>query len=165
MSQHLSLGIIPPSVLRSYIWKIKEELEKYPKLELPLDEEGDIWPFYSLIRTIPVLCEEFRVFVVEMPLWSKDMHMNLYKVHNLPAIHPQYELAITYAIEGLYYAVSNDWGYVSIPDERAVAHCEKTGPKVCHFKAPLYPHSKCKFGLCALFDDIMEDQRDQISAS
>ena len=164
-SRHLSPGIIPPSVLRGYIRQMKEELEKYPKLELPLDEEGDIWPFYSLMRTIPILCEEFMIFVVEMPLRSKDMHMNLYKVHNLPAIHPQYELAITYAIEGHYYAVSNDREYVSIPDEKAVAHCEKTGHTVCHFKAPLYPRTKCKFCLCALFDDILEDQQDRISAN
>jgi len=154
--------IITPAEMKEYVEKMREELLRYPKLKLPVPKESDVWPYYPLMRVNPILCKDFLVLIVEVPLESTDLQMNLYRVHNLPALSVAHKLAINYLIEGPYFAVSQDHQYVSVPDATSVEHCEATGHTVCHYRAPMYPKHKCQFCLCALYDDILEDQTERI---
>ena len=162
-TQRFTPEVMEPDALQKYLDQVRKKLSSYPKLKLPIPEEIGVWPYYNLMRVKPLLCPDFIVFVVEIPLESVDLHLNLYKVHNLPAINIKHGLAINYVIEGTYFAVSNDGNYVTVPDADAVRHCEVTGSTVCHFRSPLYPKESCKFCLCALYDDIMEDQTERIN--
>ena len=155
-------NLVKPKELREYLNRMKKELEPIPHLSLPLDPEADIWTAYSMCTIVPYLLEDFVVVEVDVPLTSSNLDLQLYSVHNLPAVHPQTGLSATYRLEGKFFAVSTNKHFIAIPNEDEVAMCEATGNVVCNFKAPLYPRVKCRACLCALYDDILEDQTRRI---
>ena len=155
-------NLVTPDEMREYLNRMQEELQPIPHLHLPLDPDNDVWTAYSVCKIVPYLLQDFVVVEVDVPLTSSNLDLELYSVHNLPAIHPDSGLSATYRLEGKYFAVSTDKHFIAIPNEDEVAMCEATGNIVCNFKAPLYPRVKCRTCLCALYDDILEDQTRRI---
>ena len=164
-TRRLTPEIIAPHEMREHLIQMEQELSKYPNLRMPISFRDDVWPAYPLFRVTPILTGDFLLLVSEMPLVSTDLKMDLYRVHNLPAVHPEYNIYVKYDLESSYFAVSHNGQFVSVPDEATVAQCEMNGHSVCHYKAPLYPKDRCQLCLCALYDDILEDQTERIQQS
>ena len=41
--------------------------------------------------------------ILTIPLVDESLQMNLYKVHNLPLLHPDLEIEVIYDLEGEYF--------------------------------------------------------------
>lgn len=155
--------MIGPKDMRRYLTEIEKELEKMSGVEVPVDWKSSIWSIYPLIKMTPFLLPDFIVLSLQIPLLKTDVDLHLYAVHNLPAIHPKAGITVEYQLEGKYLAVTADNAFITVPDEHSVRNCETSGRAVCPFKAPLVPRDTCKLCICALFDDIQEDQTDRIT--
>ena len=65
--------------------------------------------------------------------------MNLYKVHNLPMLHPTLNVYAQYEIEGTYLATLMEGMFISLPSALDVKLCLITNGHLCMFVQALYP--------------------------
>ena len=98
--------IIPPDSLRKVLTKVKDDMKRNPRLRLPEDPNTNIWNYYTIMKITPVVVNNFLLIILTIPLTEQSLEMDLYKVYNLPALHPKLKIEFTYQIEGEYLAVS-----------------------------------------------------------
>ena len=65
--------------------------------------------------------------------------MNLYRVYNLPALHPELKVEFTYELEGEYLAITKNKLYAALPTAREIRICKGTGGYLCLMNQALYP--------------------------
>jgi hypothetical protein len=151
--------IYPPDI-RIILAQAKDAMRTHARLTLPSDPDTHIWDYYELLRVYPVVIGDILVVLLEIPLVDKSLVMNLYRVHNLPMLHPEMKVAFTYQLEGEYLAISTSGEYVTMPLALDVALCKATKGHVCRLTTALYPTDKIKWCTFALFinDRDMIDQ-------
>ena len=82
-------AVIPPVALRRLLLKIEDRMHTNPRLWLPYDPQtGKIWKYYSVIKVIPIVMDKMLVILMTIPVLDKTLELNIYQVHNLPAIPP-----------------------------------------------------------------------------
>ena len=60
-----------------------------PRLKLPYEPRaGGIWKYYSVIKITPIMMDKMLVILMTIPVLDKSLELNIYQVHNLPAIPP-----------------------------------------------------------------------------
>ena len=74
-----------------------------------------------------------------IPLLDKTLELNIYRVHNLPAIPPGQEVEALYQLENDYFAIGKHGMYVTLPTEQSVRTCLQTGLAICILERALYP--------------------------
>ena len=99
VSHEVNPLVLPPESLRQVLKSIKEEMEQNPRLTLPYDPDQDIWSYYSIMRVSPIIMDDFLLLILTVPLVDKSLQMDLYKVHNLPGLHPKLNIQSTYQLE------------------------------------------------------------------
>ena len=75
----------------------------------------NIWNYYTIMKSTPIIIENFLLAILTIPLADQSVVMNLYKVHNLPALHLQLNIQFQYQLEGEYLAITKDQQYAAIP--------------------------------------------------
>ena len=58
--------------------------------------------------------------------------MDVYKVHNLPALHPDLNIQFTYQLEGKYLAIGKHGLYAALPSESDIRICMTTSGEPMH---------------------------------
>ena len=101
-SQELNPTIIPPDVLKTILHRIENNIKSNARLKLCEDPNTDIWSYYETIKLTPIVLQDYLMLILTVPLVDQTLHMNLYKVHNLPMLHPTLQLHVQYEIEGPY---------------------------------------------------------------
>ena len=86
--------------------------------------------------------ENFLLVILTILLADQSLVMNLYKVHNLPALHPQLNIQFQYPLEGEYLAITKDKQYAAIPTALDIRICEMTERYLCPMNQALYPAEK-----------------------
>ena len=77
--------------------------------------------------------------------------MNLYKVHNLPMLHPTLNMHVQYELEGAYLATMMEGMFISLPTALDVKLCLITNGHLYMFDQALYPVECTNWGIYALF--------------
>ena len=75
-------------------------MKRNPRLQLPEDPNVNIWNYYPIMKITPVVMDEFLLIILTIPLTDQSLEMNLYKVYNLPVLHPELKVEFTYELEG-----------------------------------------------------------------
>ena len=91
--------IIPPDSLQLVLAQAKEDMKRNPQLTLPENPNINIWNYYSIMKVTPIIMENFLLVILTIPLADQSLVMNLYKVHNLPALHPKLHVQFQYQLE------------------------------------------------------------------
>ena len=107
--------IIPPDSLQMVLAQAKEDMKRNPQLTLPEDPNINIWNYYSIMKVTPIIMENFLLVILTIPLADQSLVMNLYKVHNLLALHPKLHVQFQYQLEGEYLAITKDKQYAALP--------------------------------------------------
>ena len=107
MSNHKATSaVIPPVALRRLLLKIEDRMHANPRLRLPYDlRAGEIWKYYSVIKVTPIVMDKMLVILMTIPVLDKTLELNIYQVHNLPAIPPGQEVESLYQLENKYFAI------------------------------------------------------------
>ena len=58
------------------------------------------------MKIIPIVMDDFLLIILTIPLKDRSLGMNLYKVYNLPALHPELKVEFTYELEGEYLDIT-----------------------------------------------------------
>ena len=104
-SHEVNPVMIPPPPLRELLEEVQEEMKQNPRLKLPYDPQDEIYKFYEVMKVTPVIVEDVLTMLLTIPLIDKSLEMNIYKVHNLPALQVKLGVAAEYVLEGDYLAV------------------------------------------------------------
>ena len=91
------------------------------------------------------------MLILMIPLIDSSLDVNLYKVHNLPMLHPQLQIQVVYEPKGAYFATHMHGMYATIPKETDIKLCLMSQGHLCMFEEPLYLVDKIDWCLYALF--------------
>ena len=150
-SQELNPMIIPPDILKKILHKIKEDIKSHARLKLCEDPETNIWSYYGMIKLTPIVLEDYLMLILTVPLIDQSLHMNLYKVHNLPMLHPTLHVHAQYEVEGSYLATVMEGMFITLPTALDVRLCLMTNGHLCMFNQALYPVECMNWCIYALF--------------
>ena len=156
-SHRATSAVIPPMALRRLLRKIKDRMRSNPRLTLPYDPETkDIWGYYGVIKVVPLVVDKLLIMLMTIPILDKSLELNVYRVHNLPALPPdrvlgpEQQVATTYQLEGEYFAIGKHGVYVTVLTEAVVKLCLESGLAVCMMGQALYPAKQVTWCVYAL---------------
>ena len=138
-SQELNPMTIPPNILKKILHKIEEDIKSNARLKLCEDAEINIWTYYGTVILIPIGLQDYLMLILTVPLVDQSLQMNLYKVHNLPMLHPTLNVHVQYELEGAYLATMMEGMSISLPTALDVKLCLITNGHLCMFDQALYP--------------------------
>ena len=138
-SQELNPTIIPPDVLKTILHRIENDIKSNARLKLCEDPNTNIWSYYGTIKLTPIVLQDYLMLILTIPLVDQTLHTNLYRVHNLPMLHPILQMHVQYEIEGPYLATLMDSMYITLPNDIDVRLCLMTKGHLCMFNQALYP--------------------------
>ena len=150
-SQELNPMIIPPYILKRILHKIEEDIKSNARLKLCEDPETNISPYYGTVKLTPIVLQDYLMLILTIPLVDQSLHMNLYKVHNLPMIHPTLNVHEQYELEGTYLAPMMEVMFISLPTALDIKLCLIMNGHLCMFDQALYPVEHTNWCIYALF--------------
>ena len=150
-SQELNPMIIPPDILKNIPHKIETDIKSHARLKLCEDLETTICSYYGTMKLTPIVLEDYLMIILTVPLIDQSLHMNLYKVYNLPMLHPTLHVHVQYEIENLYLATIMDVMFITLPTALDVKLCLMTNGYLCMLKQALYPMEHTNWCIYALF--------------
>ena len=150
-SQELNPTIIPPDVLKTILHRIENDIKSNARLKLCEDPNTNIWSYYGIIKLTPIVLQDYLMLILTVPLVDQTLHMNLYRVHNLPMLHPTLQMHVQYEIEGPYLATLMDSMYITLPTDIDIRLCLMTRGHLCMFNQALYPVDNTNWCIYALF--------------
>ena len=150
-SQELNPMIIPPDILKKILHKIMEDIKSNARLRLCEDPETNIWSYYGTIKLTPIVLQDYLMLILTAHLVDQSLQMNLYKVHNLPVLHPTLNVHAQYEIEGMYLATLMEGMFISLSSALDVKLCLIANVHLCMFNQALYPVASINWCVYALF--------------
>ena len=162
-SKQVNPLLIPPNALRGVLAHIKDDMKRNPRLQLPEDPNVNIWNYYPIMKITPVVMDDFLLIILTIPRTDQSLKMNLYKVYNLPALHPELKVEFTYELEGEYLAITKNKLYAALPTAREIRICKGTGGYLCLMNQALYPIDRLEWCVYALFMGDKEKKREYCS--
>ena len=150
-SQELNPMIIPPDILKNILHRIETDIKSHARLKLCEDLETNIWSYYGTIKLTPIVLEDCLMLILTVPLIDQSLHMNFYKVYNLPMLHPTLPVHAQYELESSYIATMMDGMFITLPTALDVKLCFMTNGHLCMFKQALYPVEQTNWCIYALF--------------
>ena len=155
-------AVIPPVALRRLLLRIEDRMCANPRLRLPYDPRaGEIWKYYGVTKVTPIVMDKMLVILMTIPVLDKTLELNIYQVHNLPAIPPGQEVESLYQLENKYFAIGRHGLYVTLPTEQSVRICLQTELAICILEQALYPVEHVTWCVYTLFiDDEPHIRRD-----
>ena len=126
-------------------------MKRNPRLQLPEDSNINIWNYYSIMKVTPIVMDDFLLMILTIPLTDQSLEMDLYKIYNLPALHPKLKVEFTYQLEGEYLAITKNKLYAALPTADEIRICKGTEGYLCLMNQALYPVEKIEWCVYALF--------------
>ena len=161
-SKQVNPLLIPPYALRGVLAHIKDDMKRNPRLQLPEDPNVNIWNYYPIMKITPIVMDDFLLIILTIPLTDQSLEMNLYKVYNLPALHPELKVEFTYELEGEYLAITKNKLYAALPTAREIRICKGTGGYLCLRNQALYPIERIEWCIYALFTHNEEKKKNTV---
>ena len=150
-SQELNPMIAPPDILKRILHKMEEDIKSNARLKLCEDPETNIWSYYRIVKLTHIVLQDYLMLILTVPLVDQSLQMNLYKVHNLPMLHPTLNVHVQYELEGTYFATMMESMFISLPTAFNVKLCLVTNGHLCMFNQALYLVDCTNWCIYALF--------------
>ena len=116
-----------------------EDIKSNARFKLCKDPETNIWSYYGTIKLTPIVLQDYVMLILTVPLIGQSLQMDLYKIHNLPVLHPTLNVHAQYELEGAYLATVMEGMFLSLPTASDVKLCMITNGHLCMFNQALYP--------------------------
>ena len=122
-----------------------------PDLKLCEDPETNIWSYYGMVKLTPIVLDNYLMLILTVPLVDQSLHMDLYKVHNLPMLHVTLHVHAQYEIEGSNLAIVMDGIFITLPTALDVRLWLMMNGQLCVSNQALYPVECTNWCIYALF--------------
>ena len=127
------------------------DIKSHARLKLCEDPETNIWSYYGTIKLTPIVLEDCLMLILTVPLVDQSLQRNLYKIYNLPMLHPTLHVHAQYELESSYLATVMDGMFITLPTALDVRLCLMTNGHLCMFNQVLYPMEQTNWCIYALF--------------
>ena len=144
-SRQVNPLIIPTDSLRKVLAQVKEDMKRNPRLQLPEDPNFNIWNYYSVMKITPIVMDDFLLIIFTIPLTDQSLEMDLYKIYNLPALHPKLKVEFMYQLEGEHLAIMKNKLYAALPTAAEIRICKGTEGYLCLMSQAFYPVEKIEW--------------------
>ena len=158
-TQQLNPLIMPPDILREVLNQVREGIRSNARLTLSENPLENIWTYYNIIKVTPILLDDFLMVILTVPLIDSSLNVNLYRIHNLPILHPMLEIQVEYELEGKYFTTHMHGMYATIPKVTDIKLCMMMQGHLCMFDEPLYPVDKLNWCIYALFTNDLDKMK------
>ena len=111
------------------------------------------------MKVTPIVMDDFLLIILTIPLTDQSLEMDLYKIYNLPALHPKLKVEFTYQLEGEYLAITKNKLYAALPTAGEIRICKGTQGYLCLMNQALYPVEKIEWCAYALFTQNEDKKR------
>ena len=138
-TQVLNPMINPPDILKKILNEIMEDIKSNARLMLSEDPKTNIWAYYDNVKLTPIVLPDYLMLILIVPLIDQSLQMNLYKVYNLPMLHPTLNVHAQYDIEGTSLATLMESMFISLPSTLDIKLCLMTNGHLGMFDQALYP--------------------------
>ena len=132
-TQELNLMIIPPDILKKILNKVTEDNKCNAVLRFSEDPKTNIWAYFSNIKLTSIILQDYLMLVLTVTLVDQSLLMELYRVHNLPMLHPILHVHAQYEIKGTYLCTMMEGMFISLPSTLDVKLCLMTNRHLCMF--------------------------------
>ena len=102
-------------------------------MALPNDLDKDVWPYYELLWINSKVFDDHLVVILQVPVVDESLVMNMFKVYNLPILHPALQKNFQYTIEDKYIGISSDSDYATLLSECDMFTCAFNKGHMCQF--------------------------------
>ena len=97
-TQQLNPLIIPLDMLHYVLEQVKDGIRSNAQLTLSEDPTQNIWTYYNIIKVTPIVMDDYLMVILTIPLIDSSLDINLYKVYNLPVLHPTLQIQVEYQL-------------------------------------------------------------------
>ena len=150
-SQELNPMIISSDILKKILYRIMEDIKSNARLRLCEDPETNIWSYCGTFKLTSIVLQVYLMLILTMCPVDQSLQVNLYKVHNLPMLHPTLNVHAQYELTGTYLATLMEGMFVLLPTTLDVKPCLVTNGHLCRFDQVLYPIECINWCIYALF--------------
>ena len=119
-----------------------EDIKSSARLRLSEDPKTNIWAYYGNIKLTSIVLQDYLMLILTVPFIDQSLQMNLYKIYNLPILHPTLHAHAQYEIEGTYLATLMEGVLVSLPSTINIKLCLMTTGHLYMFDQALYSVEK-----------------------
>ena len=91
------------------------------------------------------------MLILTVPFIDQSLQMNLYKIYNLPMLHPILHVHAQYELESSYMATVMDGLFIMLTTALDVRLCLMTNGHLCMLNQALYPVEQMNWCVYALF--------------
>ena len=99
----------------------------------------------------PIVLQDYLMLILTVPLVDQSLQVNLYKIHNLPMLHPTLNVHAQYKLEGTYLTTLVEGMFILLPTALDVKLCLITKGHLRMFDQALYPVECINWCIYALF--------------
>ena len=104
-----------------------------------------------MVKLTPIVLDDYLMLILTVPLVDQSLHMNLYKVHNLPMLHPTLNVHVQCKLEGPYLVMMMEGMFITLPTALDVKLCLVMNGHLCMFNQVLYRVDHTEWCVYALF--------------
>ena len=77
----------------------------------------DIWGYYKFLKIQAFELTDTLFVILTIPFIDQSLTFCLYKIYNLPLLHPILKKSFQYEIFHKYFAIKPDMWYITLPDD------------------------------------------------
>ena len=104
-SQKLTPALLSPLDLISLLIRLETQMASHFRLTLPQWNSENIWYMYKFIKLQPFMMSDTLYIALHIPLVDKSLQFHLFRIHNVPLVHPVLKKSFRYSIQEEYLAI------------------------------------------------------------
>ena len=135
-SQKLTPALLNPLDLISLLIKLETQMVSHPRLVLPQWNSEKNWYMYKFMKSQS--CIDTLYVILLIPIVDKSLQFHLFRIHNIPLVHPVHKKSFRYSIQGEYLTIRSDAQYTSFPLSTNIMAFKYPMDNFAHINSPLY---------------------------
>ena len=110
----------------------------HPQLALPEWNDKNIWYMSKFMKLQPFIMTNTLYVVLHIPLVDKSPQFYLFRIHNMPLVHPIIKKSFKYIIQEEYLTTRLDEQYNFFLLSTDIMTCQVSNGQFCCITSPLY---------------------------
>ena len=135
-SQKLTPALLNPLDLISLMIKMETQLMLHLRLALPKWNGENLWYMYKFMTLQSFMMLNALYVVLHNTLDDKSLQFHLFRIHNIPSVHPILRKSFRYSIQDGNFTFRMDEQYISFPLWMDIVACQVWNRQFCQINSP-----------------------------
>ena len=136
--QKLTPTLLNPLGLTSLLIKLETQLVSHSRLALPQWNGENTWYMCKFIKLWSFMKSGTLYTILHTPLVDKSLEFHLFRIQNIPSLHPGLKKSFRYSIQEEFLTIRLDVQYITCPLSTDIMASQPSNSQFCHINSPLY---------------------------